>query len=133
MKLPMVFVTALCAPLVMADFPLDSSQTVQVLELFDGLQGRFQQGTEARMSRVAWTYSAFPAAPTPLTIKQAQQLATDCVSKDQSHFTSESVILSIACKGAPWRIKFAFSDGQIVTGEYSPPPPPLVMAPGGEN
>lgn len=133
MKLPMVFVTALCAPLVMADFPLDNSQTVQVLELFNGLQGRFQQGTEARMSQVAWTYSAFPAAPTPLTIKQAQQLASGCVSRDQSHFTSESVILSIACKSAPWRIKFAFSDGQIVAGQFSPPAPPLVLAPGARN
>lgn len=133
MKSAMVFVTALCAPLVMADFPLDSSQTVQVLELFDGLQGRFQQGAEARMSRVAWTYSAFPAAPTPLTVKQAQQLASGCVSKDQSHFTSGSIILSIACRNAPWRIKFAFSDGKIVTGEFSPPAPPPVLAPGRGN
>lgn len=127
MKALMVMAAVAATPFLMADFPLDRWQMSQVREMFDGLQGRNQQGTQIRLGRMAWLYRDQQAEPKPLTVEQAKKLVQGCTHTGESQMTTESINFFMTCDGKREGVLFRFSDNNIVVGEIINPPPIIIV------
>ena len=110
-----------------ADFPLNQRQSVQAEELFAGLHGHFQQGTEFRLVHVAWLYKGQSADPIPVTVTMAKKLVAGCVHTISLQVQLESEDYLITCAGKNKGILFRYSDGDLVVGVIENPPPIFIV------